>query len=318
MIESPLGRADGVEHEFKAMPSSVVKQIPHAQPDRVSAVSMAKEIFGFDSPKEKTQKIYTDVDRRKHTFDLGAQVAYYRYEEPGVMKMHGPMEGYHLNYAYRPADPNFFNNFLTNVYMLQARFASSRDLEYSGSGIIKGKHDEVYEFRGLIGKDYFVGKDSIITPYFGFGYRYLIDHGNGQVSDQFYYGYDRKSHYYYIPLGVDTIIKMPHDWAVSPNVEYDIFISGRQKSFLSDGGQFTGYSNPDIVNHQDTGYGIRASIKFIKFAHLADFYVEPYVYYWDIDQSKLAAASVDGTFSNSWNEPKNNSLELGSRFGVIF
>ena len=76
----------------------------------------------------------------------------------------------------------FFNNFLTNVYFLQARYATSRDLDYKGSGIIKGKHDDSMEFRGLIGRDYALGPDSTMTPYFGFGYRYLIDHGNGEIS----------------------------------------------------------------------------------------------------------------------------------------
>ena len=76
-----------------------------------------------------------------------------------------------------------------------------------------------------------------MTPYFGFGYRYLFDRGNGQISSIGAYGYDRKSHYYYLPLGGDAVMNMPNNWEVDLNVEYDILLHGLQKSYLSDGNQ---------------------------------------------------------------------------------
>lgn len=254
---------------------------------------------------------------RVHTFDVGAEAFYYRYQEPDAVdvKIRGPMYGYYANYAYRPSS-TIFNNLLTNVYFLQGRYATSRDLEYSGSGIIKGKHDDAMEFRGLIGKDYDID-NALVTPYFGFGYRYLLDRGNGQISSSDNWGYDRKSHYYYLPMGAYAAFDMPNNWETDFNAEYDILLQGMQKSFLSDGNQFFGSNYPDLVNHQDHGFGVRASVKFLKRGCVVDFYVEPYVRFWNIEQSKEETILLDGTMQ-SLVEPKNNTTEVGSKFGIQF
>ncbi len=86
---------------------------------------------------------------------------------------------------------------------------------------------------------------------------------------------------------------------------------------MSDGDQFTGFNNPDITNSQDKGFGIRASVKFLKRGALVDFYMEPYIRYWNIEQSGAATASVDGS-TGQWVEPKNNTTEVGSKFGIQF
>ena len=295
------------------------KEFPNTQIERPSAGVMFKNFLSPDLSPGPQLKGPSNVKTRVHSLDAGSEILYYRYEEPqptGV-KVVGPMYGYYADYAYRPASPHVLNNFLTNVYFLQARYATSRGLEYKGSGIVKGKHDDALEFRGLIGKDYFIGTDSRVTPYFGFGYRYLFDRGDGQISSDNHYLYDRKSHYYYLPLGGDVLIEMPKDWAMDFNAEYDILIEGWQKSYMSDGDQFTGYHNPDIANHQGHGFGVRGSVKFIKRGRVVDFYVEPYVRFWNIEHSNAVTASIDGSVGQ-WNEPKNNTTEIGSKFGVQF
>lgn len=306
----------------------VEKEFIHQQPSKISGGKMLNDLLSPDTSEKHQPQCPSEVRSRTHGLDIGTEVFYYRYEEPTYLTIlgdnstrvtnTGPMVGYYANYAYRPADPNFFNNFLSNVYMFQARYATSRDLEYKGSGIIKGKHDDVMEFRGLVGKDYFIGTDARVTPYFGFGYRYLLDRGNAQITSTGAYGYDRKSHYYYLPLGGDAAINMSHDWAVDFNVEYDIFFQGWQKSYLSDGDQFTGLDIPNLTNHQDHGFGVRGSIKFIKKGTLVDFYVEPYIRFWDIDYSKAETVVVDGVSSVPLVEPRNNTTEVGSKFGIMF
>ena len=319
-----LSRADDSEktkavNQQLNMFESSLRESPNVHPERPSAGAMLKDFLSPElSLAPPGPKSVSNVKTRVHNLDAGSEIFYSRYQEPGVgVKIYGPMYGYYADYAYRPADPNFFNNFLTNVYMMQARYASSRDLDYKGSGIIKGKHDDAMEFRGLIGKDYFIGTDSRVTPYFGFGYRYLFDHGNGHLSSTNHYAYDRKSHYYYLPLGGDVIIDMPKNWEMDFNVEYDIFLQGKQKSFLSNGFRFNGFHNPDLANWQDHGFGIRGSIKFLKRGSAMDFYVEPYIRYWNIDQSKSQTAVVDGSLG-TFVEPKNNTTEVGSKFGIQF
>ncbi len=311
---------DMVENEFSNTlhTGDAQKEFPNVQPEGPGIGATLKDIFNPDLSPNPRPKTHSKVITRVHTFDLGPEIFYYSYQEPGVgVRIHGPMYGYFADYAYRPADPNFFNNFLTNVYLLQARYATSRDLQYNGSGVIKGKHDDAMEFRGLVGKDYFVGTDSRVTPYFGFGYRYLLDRGNGQLSNTNNYAYDRKSHYCYLPLGWDAAIEMPKDWEIDLNAEYDFLIEGWQKSFLSDGNQFNHDNNPDIVNDQAHGFGVRGSVKFLKRGPWVDFYVEPYIRFWNIDESKAETAVIDGT-RESLVEPKNNTTEIGSRFGIQF
>ncbi|MBF0571194.1 MAG: hypothetical protein HQL12_04920 [Candidatus Omnitrophica bacterium] len=284
-----------------------------------------KDIFqGLVTPSGN--KAPSNVKNRVHSLDTGVEFLYYRYEEPSYLTidgstthdvtLQGPMYGYYADYAYRPKSPNILNNIMTNVYFFQGRYAVSRDLKYKGSGISKNEHDDDMEFRGLIGKDYSLGADSIVTPYFGFGYRYLIDHGNGHISSVGNYGDDRKSHYYYLPLGGYVVINMSRNWEIDPNAEYDIFLQGWQKSFLSDGNQF-GNNNPDLVNHQDHGYGVRASVKFLRKGPMFDFYVEPYIRYWHIEESKPETVSVDGT-EQTLVEPNNTTTEIGSKFGIQF
>lgn len=286
-----------------------------------------KAFVNPDLPGETVHKRRSNVRTRIHTVDIGAEVFSYRYQEPSYttmygdktsdVKLRGPMYGYYANYVYRPAAGNLLNNFLMNAYFLQGRFSTSRDLTYAGSGVVKGKHDDATEIRGLIGKDYAIGVDAMVTPYFGFGYRYLFDRGNNQVSSTGATGYDRKSHYYYLPLGGNLAFDLPQNWELDTNAEYDIFISGYQKSFLSDDNQFVS-NNPDLVSHQDHGFGLRASVKFLKKGSLLDFYVEPYFRYWNIDQSKGESISINGAAPLIYGEPHNTTTEVGSKFGVQF
>jgi hypothetical protein len=304
-----------VENEFSNARADEVKESPNVHPDRQSTGVMLKDFLSPDLYQNVQPKIPSNVKTRVHSVDLGAEFLYYRYQEPkpvGVT-LWGPMYGFYAKYAYRPAPHNILNNFLTNAYFLQARYATSRDLEYKGSGIIKGEHDEAMEFRGLIGKDYFIGRDSRVTPYFGFGYRYLIDHGNGRVTSTDFHGYDRKSHYYYLPLGGDVAIEMPKNWEIDFNAEYDILLHGMQKSFLSDVNRF----DTDFTNSQDKGFGLRASVKILKHGSIVDYYMEPYIRYWNIEESKPKPGVDEGTIQTLV-EPKNNTTEIGSKFGIQF
>jgi len=304
-FDSTQSHADGVSREFSnTTQPDTLKDSPNAQPEMPSPVDTRKRF----------------VKTRVHNLDVGSEILYYRYQEPNPgagIKNHGPMAGYYADYTYRPASGNFLNNPIANVYYLQERYAFSHNLEYEGSGIVKGKHDTADEIRGLVGKDCFIRTDIRVTPYTGFGFRYLFDRGDGQLSSTGYWGYDRKSHYYYLPLGADLAKEMPNNWEIDLNAEYDILIYGLQKSYLSDGDQFNGLNNANFTNPQNKGFGLRASIKLLKRGSLVDFYVEPYFRFWNIEQSDTKTGMDDGTMQTLV-EPKNNTIEVGSKFGVQF
>jgi hypothetical protein len=73
-----------------------------------------------------------------------------------------------------------------------------------------------------------------------------------------------------------------------------------------------------MVNRQDNGYGLRGSIKFLKKGSVVDYYVEPYIRYWNIEQSKGQYMSIDGKAPLIYAEPANSTTEVGSKFGIQF
>jgi hypothetical protein len=315
MVENSQAAGLNPQEEFPAMQPNAQQEFSNKlQPPRASAWGMVKGIFDPGLDKSTKPQAPTQVITRVHTVDVGGEIFYYRYAEPNPVgiRNQGPMYGFDAGYAYRPAKPNFFNNPLTNVYFVQVRYTDSDDLKYSGDGDIKNKHDDALEYRGLIGKDYYIGADSMVTPYFGFGYRELYDRGKGEMTTTGLLAYDRRSHYYYLPLGGDIVIDLPDNWEFDPNIEYDLFISGWQKSYFSDSP-----GNADLVNHQDHGFGIRSSIKLLKKGPLVDYYMEPFVRYWHIEESK-AEFQVIGGQPGYWVEPDNNTIEVGSEFGIQF
>jgi len=71
-----------------------------------------------------------------------------------------------------------------------------------------------------------------------------------------------------------------------------------QKSYLQSFGFGT------VRTEQDGGYGLRGSVSFQNKGKATDFIIEPFVRYWDIDDSEVDAAT--GGY-----EPANKTTELG-------
>ena len=85
------------------------------------------------------------------------------------------------------------------------------------------------------------------------------------------------SQYLYVPVGLTARFRTGERWVVAPTVEYDVFLSGRQESQLSDTG--IGYS--DASNTQKHGYGYRAYL-MLENGHWA---FGPWLHYWNIKDS---------------------------------
>ncbi len=257
---------------------------------------------------------------RRHTFDIGTEVYHNRYTERDVgVFITGAMTGYYGRYMYRPAYGNFLNNSIINVYRLEGRFSQGK-VDYKGSAPDR-RTDKTYEIRGIVGKEYILSDQSRVTPYFGFGYRYLLDPSNGHSSTNdginFFAGYDRKSHYFYIPIGATVDIPAADNTEISLNVEYDYFLQGTQKSYLSDIDQFNSSPSFDVSDHQDKGFGIRGSIRLLKHFDPIDIYMEPFIRFWNIEDSKVDQTVILGN-SELGLEPHNTTTEIGSKFGMQF
>jgi hypothetical protein len=255
--------------------------------------------------------------RRTHTFDMGADVYYSRYNEHDInVFLVGTMVGFYGNYTFRPPQGHILNNNILNVYRLEGHFAQG-DLDYKGSGKDNGRANRMHELRGLAGKDYLLADGSRVTPYLGFGYRFLFDHGDSRFTSDGHIGYDRKSNYFYIPVGVFIDIPMSRNRELDFNLEYDFFMQGVQKSELSDIQPFTSGLTQDARNHQDKGFGIRGSVKFLKHYDPFDLYIEPFIRFWNIEDSKSIDLVLEGEDASGL-EPHNTTTEVGSKFGIQF
>jgi len=180
-----------------------------------------------------------------------------------------------------------------------------------------------YEIRGLVGYDLPIFKNHLLTPYGGIGFRYLLDDGGGDTTTTNHYSYDRESTYLYSPIGIDTYSELKDDWAIAVNFEYDLFLSGKQKTHLED--VDSNYST--LVNEQKKGYGVRGSCKLIKHIKDADVYIEPFLRYWNIKSSETEFIMYDGAMlpvedmpGYYWAgvEPKNYTYEVGLKIGANF
>jgi hypothetical protein len=221
------------------------------------------------------------------------------------MRDRAVMFGIYADYTCRPKKM---------MIKMETRFNfGSIEYKSEGTGSYDGVRDYVFDLRASFGRDLRITDDAYLTPFVGFGYRYLFDDFGGKVTNTGHYGYDRKSRYIYSPVGAESVVRMSESWLLGVTAEYDIFWRGWQRSRLGDALE----DAPSANNRQKDGWGARGSIKFIKVLPKANFYVEPFFRYWDIKDSELTTLSI-GEYLVTLKEPANKTTELGARIGIAF
>lgn len=241
----------------------------------------------------------------KSGLEFGLDSSYIKYKEPDFMRETGVTLSAYGNYTLRPADI---------LMRFEGRFGFA-GMNYSSpeSGETERIRDYIGEARALVGYTFEATDKWFLTPYTGFGYRYLFDGLGDKVTTVGHLGYDRRSDYLYSPIGLESAHYLKPGWALVVAGEYDLFWKGCQESDLSiffDG-------SPPIINDQDDGWGMRASGKFIKEMGRSDFVFGPYFKYWNIEDSDLAYISFEGE-ELAFMEPANTSIEIGGMFGIMF
>lgn len=262
-------------------------------------------------------------DSKAHSLDLSWEIYSAWYHEPHVMEQSGTMNGYSGRYTYRPNKDDLFYYKAINYYRLDGMFASGR-FDYQAKGDQEGLkinniYDYMVEIRGIIGKEY-IHEDFNFLAYSGFGHRFLNDEETPPTifMGSSVYGYERESRYYYLPFGFEVSKNFEGNWTVTANGEYDWFLTGRQVSEFSDANKYLPDSrNEDVSNRQDSGYGMRGSIKFLKSAEQFNFFVEPFIRYWKINDSEIKTTYFDSELFAGL-EPENQTLESGVKLGMQF
>ncbi len=125
-------------------------------------------------------------------------------------------------------------------------------------------------------------------------------------------GYLRESNYYYSPIGIEAVNVFDNGWSAGAIIEYDYFWKGKQKSNFSTA--VAGYN--DVENDQNSGYGLRGSIMIKKQTARLFFAIEPFIRYWNIDQSEIQ--NLTFRMYETVLEPKNESTEIGVKFTIGF
>lgn len=188
-------------------------------------------------------------------------------------------------------------------------------MEYSGSGTADGIDDAAFEGRILLARAIPIGDGRHrVTPYFGYGYRRLMDYLGGHITSTGAAGYDRLSQYHYMPVGVEGTFRLGAGWSVKPTVEYDQLLEGSQDSYLSQAVAGLG----DLHNTQESGWGLRASIMLQTTAWQRPIEFGPFVRYWNIEDSDVQPVTFRGLTVGGGFEPANETIEAGAALKLRF
>jgi hypothetical protein len=224
-----------------------------------------------------------DIRNAPH-WEIAPEISSFRYEEPGMMKNQGILYG--VAGAYTSYHAN-------RLFRIEGEFALGT-VDYEGSltdgtpYTMEGSHDYLLKLQALWGRRWETeGWDHQF--YGGLGYRGLKDDSTQDPA-----GYDRRSTYLYVPLGLKTYHELAERWQIGLGGEFDLLLLGLQYSKIwNDGG---------VTNLQWPGIGARVSVELRHRAPSVDLAIAPFLQYWWVDDS---AASHD------WYEPRNHSLQYG-------
>jgi hypothetical protein len=248
---------------------------------------------------------FADQMVRTHTVEIGPEVYYHNYEEPGVMEQKGVFYGMVAGYEYHQ-----------RIYFRTDARTAFGQVDYSSpvSGTLDNIDDWLFESRATGGLDWNLSDQVLLTPFFGVGYRYLNDDSAGKLTSTGAAGYERHSNYFYSPAGLAVIYQPAPDWRLRASAEYDFFWFGQQRSNLSDA--VAGLS--DLENDQEDGYGLRGNLGLEKTGKKTDWWVEGFVRYWDIQDSETRPVTYLGQTIGLGYEPANETVEAGAVIGVRF
>lgn len=285
-------------------------KVMEMSPEQIKIVTSDGQVIlkKFDDVKHlvKTDARTESGVIEKHQFELGPEIYYFEYKEPGLMKNLGPMYGIFMSYAYHQKW----------MFQMEGRLSYGKvDYDSEGTGETSGEDNGLFEIRAMGGYDFHPSGTVILTPFAGVAYRYLRNDSSGRTTSTGAKGYLRESNYYYSPIGITVDWRLKNGWSLGAKAEYDYFWDGQQKSFLSD--VDSNYS--DVSNNQKSGFGLRGSIRIKKEAESGHYYfAEPFMNYWEIENSDIATITYAGALWGWGREPKNKTYEIGLKLGVGF
>ncbi len=218
------------------------------------------------------------------------------------MKETGTMQGFEYSAAYR-------NGFLARF---EGRYCwGNVNYEYlGGNPKIPDIPDSTIELRVIGGYDFPVFGSSVLTPYVGFGHRYL----NDSMQEKYSTFPKRESRYYYAPIGMEIATRLGNNSSIGAIVEYDAFLGGQMYSMLS-------YEDPgydDAINEQRYGFAGRWALMYRTALGGYDLEMKLFERFWQIESSEQEDCVYNGVVIGKVWEPKNNTVEMGISAALRF
>lgn len=244
--------------------------------------------------------------------DVGYGYNFYRYEEPGLMKIEGALHTIFAKLAYIGEYTGLEINYLQAI---------DKNTKYNGStmsGIpllnIPSK-DNFYNIDFKFGKRMNIFDNYDGLGYIGIGYRYLDNKISGSG------GYKREQIYYYIPVGFYASDGMFTDGLFARyGAELRYLFLGVNKTHIGDA---ILDANPSVLKMiQKNNFGLKVYSGFEYF--LSDkfkVFVQVSADYWYVRESSIATASYryNGVlYQGSFVEPMNNTVQFGIEAGIGF
>ena len=122
--------------------------------------------------------------------------------------------------------------------------------------------------------------------------------------------YSRRITYWYLPIGLRFVTGLGEGNSLELDFTYQLFLSGKVETALTETGLYTS----DIINDQNKGMGLSASVALMT----SRFKVSVYTHYWSIKDSETALSyGVDSKLYQFY-EPENTTKSYGVLLSVRF
>ena len=233
-------------------------------------------------------------------FEIGPELDYFQYREPGLMKEAGMLYG-----GFASFTATFQSNVIWNIGASLAAGTLRYDGQTMGGEPVElDTPDRLLDLRTSIGYNW-----SPVTPFAGLGLRYLNDNLGANSPA----GYNRQTFYLYSPLGLEISRTFGNAWTLGARAEFDIFWAGLNRNT-----DFPLADNSTLDLSQHSGYGAKASV-FLKhpMTRAMGLMVEPFFQYWDIGESEREyILTPDGLYV--FFEPANTTSLFGLRAGLCW
>ncbi len=282
----------------------------------LATLAGAKEVSQTSKPSSKpafkqksSQPSKSDA---KLLYDLGIGMMHYRYSEPGLMHISGPMFSAYGSFGYVNSLFKFQTDLSYSTYVGVNRYDGGIQHEDGSITLSQTKSQDWYAATAAkFGLTLFEQKERFFA-YIGLGYRFLANdlQDQGEVKSS----YRRYQGYLYLPVGLTGELALTPMFSLIGGLEYRILLFGHNHSMLTDI-----HYDKNVFFRQHNGYGGRVSAG-MRFYMSAKYSLKLLAYwdFWSLDKSSIALATSPAGTRSRFIEPKNHTNEFGATLGFSF